>query len=30
MVFVLARDSEQGPPAAIAIAVGVDGAIPPM
>ena len=30
MVFVLVQDREQGPPAAIAIAVGVDGAIPPM
>jgi hypothetical protein len=29
-VFALARDSEQGPPTAIAVAVGVDGAIPPM
>lgn len=30
MVFVLVQDREQGPPAAIAIAVGIDGAIPPM
>jgi hypothetical protein len=29
-VFALVKDSEQGPPAAIAVAVGVDGAIPPM
>jgi hypothetical protein len=29
-VFALARDSEQGPPTAIAVAVGVEGAIPPM
>ena len=29
-VFALVRDSEQGPPAAVAVAVGVDGAIPPM
>jgi hypothetical protein len=28
--FMLVRDSEQGPPAAIAIAVGLEGAIPPM
>jgi hypothetical protein len=28
--FLLVQDSEQGPPAAIAIAVGVEGAIPPM
>ena len=25
-VFALVRDSEQGPPAAVAVAVGVDGA----
>ena len=29
-VFLLVQDSEQGPPAAIAIAVGLEGAIPPM
>ena len=29
-VFALVRDSEQGPPAAVAVAVGVGGAIPPM
>jgi hypothetical protein len=29
-VFMLVQDSEQGPPAAIAVAVGVEGAIPPM
>jgi hypothetical protein len=29
-VFALVRDSEQGPPAAIAVAVGIGGAIPPM
>jgi hypothetical protein len=29
-VFLLVRDSGQGPPAAIAIAVGLEGAIPPM
>ena len=29
-VFALVKDSDQGPPAAIAVAVGVDGAIPPM
>jgi len=29
-VFALVRDKEQGPPAAIAVAVGVGGAIPPM
>jgi hypothetical protein len=29
-VFALVRDSEQGPPAAIAVAVGVGGALPPM
>jgi hypothetical protein len=29
-VFALVRDSEQGPPAAVAVAVGVEGAIPPM
>jgi hypothetical protein len=29
-VFALVKDSAQGPPAAIAVAVGVDGAIPPM
>jgi len=29
-VFLLVQDSEQGPPAALAIAVGVEGAIPPM
>jgi hypothetical protein len=29
-VFALVQDREQGPPAAIAIAVGLDGAIPPM
>jgi hypothetical protein len=30
VVFALVRDSQQGPPAAVAVAVGVDGAIPPM
>jgi hypothetical protein len=29
-VFLLVQNSEQGPPAAIAVAVGLDGAIPPM
>jgi hypothetical protein len=29
-VFALVRESEQGPPAAVAVAVGVGGAIPPM
>jgi hypothetical protein len=29
-VFMLVQDSEQGPPAAIAVAVGLEGAIPPM
>ena len=29
-VFALVRDSEQGPPAAVAVAIGVGGAIPPM
>ena len=29
-VFALVRDSEQGPPAAVAVAVGVGGALPPM
>jgi hypothetical protein len=29
-VFLLVQDREQGPPAAIAIAVGLEGAIPPM
>jgi hypothetical protein len=29
-VFALVRDSEQGPPAAVAVAVGVGGAVPPM
>ena len=28
--FLIVQDREQGPPAALAIAVGVDGAIPPM
>ena len=29
-VFLLVKDREQGPPAAIAIAVGMEGAMPPM
>jgi hypothetical protein len=29
-VFVLVKEGEQGPPAAIAIAVGLEGATPPM
>ena len=29
-VFLFVQEAEQGPPTAIAIAVGVDGAIPPM
>ena len=29
-VFLLVQDTEQGPPAAIAVAVGLEGAIPPM
>ena len=29
-VFLFAQKEEQGPPTAIAVAVGVDGAIPPM
>ena len=29
-VFLLVQEAAQGPPAAIAVAVGVDGAIPPM
>jgi hypothetical protein len=29
-VFLIVRDREQGPPAAIAIAIGVEGAVPPM
>lgn len=28
--FLLVRDAEQGPPQAIAVAVGLEGAIPPM
>jgi hypothetical protein len=28
--FLLVRDAGQGPPAAIAIAVGIEGAKPPM
>lgn len=29
-VFLIVQDREQGPPAAIAIAIGVEGAVPPM
>ena len=29
-VFLLVQDREQGPPAAVAIAVGLEGAVPPM